>query len=210
VLTATTGTSKSSHLTVSGTPALTFTGDGALPASQMLVRASRVASTSKFQFEVTVTSSNNAELDIGIDNGSMNFSLDTGEPGRTDSSGLYIKLLPGGYNIGWAADTSVGQLTGQSSYWPAGTVLTVEVDTAARTLKLYRNGVLMNETLGFGVGGQSSFTNIPASAPIGPSAVFTTTPAAPPSTSAPRRSPMRSVRASPATTDEPRSRRSFA
>jgi hypothetical protein len=161
LLTATTGTSKSSHLTISGTPALTFTGDGALPSSQMLVRATRVASSSKFQFEATVTSSNNAELDIGIDNGSMNFSLDTGEPGRTDSSGLYIKLLPGGYNIGWAADTSVGQLTGQSNYWPAGTVLTVEVDNVARTLKLYRNGVLMNETLGLGVGGQASFTNIP-------------------------------------------------
>lgn len=132
----TTGTNKSTWVTVSGTPALVAVGEAGFNGAPISVRATQ-GRTGKRQWQVTLTSIGTSYFWVGVDDGTT--ALGPGaifpRPGATNSAGISLKLsiFDGAIYVGGSSVQSI------STNLPAtGDVITVSLDTAAGEVSFYR------------------------------------------------------------------------
>jgi hypothetical protein len=144
----TNGVNKSSHVALSNGN-LTNLTDAA--GGFNLVRATQVAGTTKFQFEITITNTPGGRIYFGLDNGTVDLSPDAQVPGATDSNGICLTIQSTGWSVRQSGGSGPGGRGAGADIFVAGDKATLEMDTVAHTLSFYRNNALMNDTGGGGV-----------------------------------------------------------
>jgi hypothetical protein len=151
-LTTANGASKNSNVTVSGSPPLNGTTNGAVGAP-MMVRANQSASGKRvFEAKVTRIPDVSKSFIIGVDDGSGTFGPSSSTvPGINDSTGVVLSIFPAGSGLGWDISKG-GSFGGQSGATQVALndVIRVEVDTtpggASNTVKFKLNGTQLGTT----------------------------------------------------------------
>jgi hypothetical protein len=107
------------------------------------VRANIEAVSSKFQFGVTIDVMAGL-LVFGLDDGTTDFSTYNFGPGGTNSKGLRFLIDATSLTTHWNA--TAGEQVSSASF-VSGTVIEVEVDRTAGSVKIFRNGVQLGATI---------------------------------------------------------------
>jgi hypothetical protein len=143
VLNTVSGVNKDSLLTVTGTPALSFSGTSTNGNNS--VRTTQQQSSSKSQFEITITSgAATGSTVVGIEDGTTDFNTIRGDPGIDGSAGVGSGIAVAFYNSG--AQISVfynGGLTVVDFVNSAGSIanndtFTVVYDNVNGTIEVWR------------------------------------------------------------------------
>jgi hypothetical protein len=136
-LTPSTGSSKSSFLTVTNSN-LTFTGTGGVGAYQG-DRATAATSGTTIQFEVTIgTVVGSSWFLIGLDDGTSNLNSGFPGPGYTNSAGIAIRMHPDEVKVFWNNQANSLQFQTTAGMVATGDVYTFRFDLTNHTLDVWR------------------------------------------------------------------------
>jgi hypothetical protein len=134
-----TGTGKSSLITVSGTPALTFAG--ANGNGNTAVRTTVQQASNKAQFEVTFVSGTASTCDfgVGIDNGTDNLNTGGVYPGYSTNNGIEVEFLNAGQiSVNWNSRANQVILINTAGTIAVGDIFTIVYDKVNNTLEVWR------------------------------------------------------------------------
>lgn len=130
------GVNKNSTLTVTGTPALSFSGLNGNDKTS--VRTTVEQASSKAQFELTINSGATTDFAVGIDNGTADLS-GLISPGYNDSTGINVEFSSGsGVTVNWNARVNQVFVISAAGTTQNGDIMAIVYDDAAHTLEVWR------------------------------------------------------------------------
>jgi hypothetical protein len=172
-LNPTTGVNKSAGITLTNGNLTEQPANG----SGNFVRATAGPAGTKFQLELTVGASGSAGIMVGVDDGTQDYSTAGVYPGSNNSSGWLIESTGTQIRLYYGASGTPKVVSTTSLV--ASDVLSIVIDSVARTMTLYRNNVVVSNFNGITIttalsGGYNAFAGgwgtVPATLNFGASA----------------------------------------